>query len=62
MIRSIDWKTLQSLPEFLTVRETRVHVEQPGFRSQTIIVVTTLLDADDVTASADKFAGHGSVP
>jgi hypothetical protein len=51
MIRSIDWKTLQSLPEFLTVRETRVHVEQPGFRSQTIIVVTTLLDANDVTAS-----------
>ncbi len=51
IIRSIDWQTLKSLPEFLTVRETRVQVEQPGFRSRNIIVVTTLLDADEVTAS-----------
>ena len=51
IIRSIDWQTLKSLPEFLTIRETRVQVEQPGFRSRTIIVVTTLLDADDVTAN-----------
>jgi hypothetical protein len=51
IIRSIDWQTLKSLPEFLTVRETRVQVEQPGFRSRTIIVVTTLLDAEKVTAS-----------
>ncbi len=51
IIRSIDWPTLKSLPEFLTVRETRVQVEQPGFRSRTIIVVTTLLDATDITAS-----------
>lgn len=49
MIRSIDWQTLQSLPEFLTIRETRVQVEQPGFRSQTIIVVTTLLDAEEIS-------------
>jgi hypothetical protein len=49
-IHSIDWQTLKSLPEFLTVRETRVCVEQPGFRSRTIIVVTTLLDAEEVTA------------
>ena len=50
IIRSIDWQTLKSLPEFLTVRETRVQVEQPGFRSRTIIVVTTLLDAEEITA------------
>ena len=49
IIRSIDWQTLKSLPEFLTVRETRVQVEQPGFRSRTIIVVTTLLDAEEIT-------------
>ena len=49
IIRSIDWQTLNSLPEFLTVRETRVQVEQPGFRSRTIIVVTTLLDAEEIT-------------
>jgi hypothetical protein len=51
IIRSIDRQSLKSLPEFLTVRETRVQVEQPGFRSRTIIVVTTLLDAAKVTAS-----------
>jgi hypothetical protein len=51
IIRAIDWQTLKSLPEFLTIRETRVQVEQPGFRTRTIIVVTTLLDADEVTAS-----------
>jgi hypothetical protein len=51
IIRSIDWPTLKSLPEFLTVRETRVQVQQPGFRSRTIIVVTTLLDATDITAT-----------
>ncbi len=51
IIRSIDRQTFKSLPEFLTVRETRVQVQQPGFRSRTIIVVTTLLDAEQVTAS-----------
>ena len=51
IIRSIDWQTLKSLPEFLTVRETRVQVEQPGFRTRNIVVVTTLLDAEEVTAS-----------
>jgi hypothetical protein len=49
--RSIDRKTYNSLPEFLTVRETRVRVEQAGFRTQTIIVVTTLLEADELTKS-----------
>jgi len=49
IIRSIDWQTLKSLPEFLTVRETRVQVEQPGFRSRTIIIATTLLDAEEIT-------------
>ena len=51
IIRSIDWQTFKSLPEFLTVRETRMQVDQPGFRSRTIIVVTTLLDAEEVTAT-----------
>jgi len=44
--RSMDWQTYKSLPEFLTVRKIRVQVEQPGFRSRTIIVVTTLLDTE----------------
>ena len=47
--RSMDRETYDALPEFLTVRETRVRVEQVGFRSQTIIIATTLLDADEIS-------------
>ena len=49
--RSIDQETYDSLPEFLTMRETYVKVKQPGFRTKNIIVVTTLLDADEITKS-----------
>ena len=47
--RSIDRETYDALPEFLMVRECRVRVEQPGFRIKTLIVATTLLDADEFT-------------
>lgn len=47
--RSIDRKTYDALPEFLMVRECRVRVEQPGFRIQTLIVATTLLDPVEFT-------------
>jgi hypothetical protein len=50
-IRSIDWQTLKSLPEQLTIRETRVRIQQPGFRCRSMIVVSTLLDAKAVTGS-----------
>jgi len=50
-IRTIDWQSQQSLPELLTIRETRVQVQQPGFRSRSMIVVSTLLDAESVTAN-----------
>ena len=50
-IRSIDWQTLKLLPEQLTIRETHVRIQQPGFRCRSMIVVTTLLDAEEVTAS-----------
>ncbi len=33
----------------LTVRECRVQVEQAGFRSKSIVVVTTMLDSEEVT-------------
>jgi hypothetical protein len=46
--RTIDQKTYDALPECLTVRETHVRVEQAGFRSRSIVVVTTLLDAGEV--------------
>jgi len=47
--RSLDQQTYDALPEFLLVREVRVRVEQPGFRVQTLIVATTLLDAEEIT-------------
>ena len=47
--RSIDRKTYNSLPDFITVREIYVKVEQPGFRTKNLIVVTTLLDAEEFT-------------
>ena len=47
--RSIDRETYNALPESLVIRECRVRVEQPGFRIKTLIVATTLLDADEFT-------------
>jgi hypothetical protein len=49
--RSLDRKIYNSLPEFLLVRETQVRVEQPGFRSQILVVATTLLDADAISSN-----------
>lgn len=49
--RSIDRETYDALPEFLTIRETRVCVEQPGFRTKSLVIATTLLDAEEFTKS-----------
>src|SRR5947199_4016297 len=43
-IRSVDRATYNALPDSVTVREARFRVEQPGFRTRSVIVVTTLLD------------------
>ena len=43
-IRSVDRETYNALPEAITVREARFRVAQPGFRTRSIVVVTTLLD------------------
>ena len=48
-IRSLDWKAYRAFPDFVTVREARIRVHQKGFRSKSIIVVTTLLDAKQTT-------------
>ena len=45
--RSIDRPTYDALPEVLVVRECRVRVDQPGFQVRTLIVATTLLDANE---------------
>lgn len=48
-IRAVDRNTYNSLPEYVTVRESRIHVRQPGFRTKVFVVVTTLLDPKQVT-------------
>ncbi len=48
-IRSLDWQTYKSLPECITIREARIRVAQPGFRTKVIVVVTTLLDPQQTT-------------
>lgn len=49
MIRSLSWQAQKLLPEYLTVRECRIHIERPGFKAQSIVVVTTLLDSEEFT-------------
>lgn len=49
-----SWMTEEQyalLPDSLTLREVRVRVEQKGFRTQELIVVTTLLDNETYLAS-----------
>lgn len=49
-----DWMSHQqyaALPELLTLREVRIRVTQPGFRTRSLVVVTTLLDSDQYPAS-----------
>jgi putative transposase len=45
----MDDATYASMPETITVREIDVQVHQPGFRTESFVVVTTLLDAETYT-------------
>jgi Transposase DDE domain len=47
--RTIDREAYDVLPDYLMVRECRVRIDQPGFRIKTLIIATTLLDADEFT-------------
>lgn len=50
-----EWMSAEvyaSLPETLTVRELRFRVDHPGYRSQEIVVATTLVDAQRYPLSA----------
>ncbi len=53
-IRSLDWQAYKALPESITIREARIRVRQPGFRTRSIVVVTTLLDPEQ--ASKEELA------
>jgi DDE family transposase len=43
----MDQETYDRLPASLEVREVQVQVQQPGFRTEFLVVVTTLLDAEE---------------
>ena len=45
----MDAATYERLPEMLTLREIRVRVTQKGFRTKQLLIVTTLLDANEYT-------------
>lgn len=47
--RTMDYQTFSKLPDFLLVREVRVLVEEPGFRTIVLVIATTLLDTDVFT-------------
>jgi len=51
----MDVQTYQRMPKSITLREVRVEVQEPGFRVESFVVVTTLTDAkrygrDDIAA------------
>ena len=46
----MDDATYATMPESITVREVQVEVREPGFRTESFVVVTTLLDAETYTA------------
>ena len=41
----MDQETYESMPKSMTLRQIEVHVNQPGFRVESFIAVTTLTDA-----------------
>jgi hypothetical protein len=42
----MDPQTYERMPASIQVREIQVHVDHPGFRVESLVVVTTLTDAD----------------
>lgn len=45
----MDEETYARIPETLELREIRYHISEPGRRTQTIDIITTLVDADTYT-------------
>jgi hypothetical protein len=44
-------RTYKALPQHLELRVLRIHIAQAGFRAESLTLATTLLDAEQVTAS-----------
>lgn len=47
----MDQATYDRLPDVLHVRKVRVQINQPGFRVESLVVVTTLTDSDAYTSA-----------
>jgi putative transposase len=45
----MDEATYERMPESIQVREVQVQVNQPGFRTESLVVVTTLTNAEEYT-------------
>ena len=45
----MDAATYARMPASIQVREVLVHVHQPGFRTESLVVVTSLTDAEQIT-------------
>ncbi len=43
-IRGVSGAAQRAMPDYLTVREARVCIQQPGFRTKQVVIVTNLLD------------------
>lgn len=51
----MDQATYERMPKSIQVREIQVHVDQPGYRTDSFTVVTTLTDSEEYTR--DDIAG-----
>ena len=43
-LHGVSGAAQRAMPDWVTVREARVHIRQPGFRNKVIVIVTNLLD------------------
>ena len=56
----MDEETYERMPKSIEVREVLVQVNQPGFRTESLVVVTTLCDAEAYTSEeiAELYRGR----
>jgi putative transposase len=56
----MDQETYERMPESIELREVLVQVDRPGFRSESLVVVTTLCDAEEYPAEeiAELYRGR----
>ena len=56
----MDQETYDRMPASIELREVLVHVHQPGFRAESLVVVTTLCDVEDYPAEeiAELYRGR----